>query len=120
MENEKDQVQITETQTIVYTGPLPVSQEFAKYEQVLPGTADRLLTITEKEVEHRHKNEDKVVKMGGRGQIFAFIIALLSIGAVYLSIFLRQPAVAIVPAIIALTSLAAVFIGKARNNKLKQ
>jgi len=117
MEGKKDQVQITETQTVLYSGPLPVSQEYAKYEQVLPGTADRLLSITEKEVEHRHKNEDKKVELNSRGQIFAFIVALFSIGAVYLSIFLKQPAVSIVPAIIALTSLAAVFIGKNQNHR---
>jgi len=112
MDNTKDQVQIRETQTVLYSGPLPVSQEFAQYEQVLPGTADRILSITEKEVDHRHKNEEKSVILNGRGQIFAFIIAVFSIGAVYLSIFLKQPAVSIVPAIIALTSLAAVFLGK--------
>ena len=83
MDNPKEQVQIRETQTVLYAGPLPVSQEFAQYEQVLPGTADRLLSITEKEVAQRHKNEDKSVRLNGRGQIFAFIIAVLSIGAVY-------------------------------------
>jgi uncharacterized membrane protein len=114
MANTKEQVQIRETQTVLYAGPLPVSQEFAQYEQVLPGTADRLLSITEKEVDHRHKNEDRFVRLNGRGQLFAFIIAVLSIGAVYLSILLKQPAVSIVPAIIALTSLAAVFLGKTR------
>ena len=114
MENNEDQVQLRETQTVLFTGPLPVAHEFAKYEQTLPGTADRLLSITEKEVEHRHKNENNMVKLNGRGQIFAFTIAIFAIGAVYLSIFLEQPAVSIIPAIIALTSLAAVFIGKSR------
>ena len=45
MEDKKEQVQITETQTVLYSGPLPASQEFAKYEQVLPGTAFLVNTI---------------------------------------------------------------------------
>ncbi|MDR1100263.1 MAG: DUF2335 domain-containing protein [Treponema sp.] len=38
----------------MYSGPLPTSREFQGYEQVLPGAADRILAIAEKESEHRH------------------------------------------------------------------
>jgi uncharacterized membrane protein len=59
--------------------------------------------MAEQESEHRRKNEEKIVhhsiKKSGRGQVFAFILAVLSLGT-------------IVPAIIALSSLIAVFAGK--------
>ena len=113
---ENNQLQVS--QSFLYSGPLPTSKEFAGYEQALPGAAERILRISEKEVEHRHKNEDKIIekslKLSDRGQILAFIIALLSIASVFVTIFIGQPLASIAPAIIALTSLAAVFVGKNR------
>jgi uncharacterized membrane protein len=112
---------LTVSQSVTIMGPLPSAVEFAGYEKALPGTAERILVMAEKQAIHRQNMEKDVVHHSFRlnffGQILAFIIAILSIGAVYLSIFLKQPAVAIVPAIIALTSLAAVFIGKTRQDK---
>ena len=100
----------------MYSGPLPTSKEFNGYEQTLPGAADRILTMAEKESEHRRTNETKIVdhsvKKSGRGQIFAFILALFSLGLVFFSILKGEPLGAIVPAIIALSSLIAVFAGK--------
>ena len=100
----------------MYVGPLPPANEFASYDQALPGAAERILTIAEKEVEHRHKNETKIVdhsvKKSGRGQIFAFLIALISLGLVFFSLLNGEPLGTIVPAVIALSSLAAVFAGK--------
>jgi len=76
---------------------------------------DRIITVGEED----HKNDREVkkrkIELIGRGQIFAFIIALLSIGAVFLSIFLKQPAMSIPPTIMALTSLVAVFVSKKKS-----
>jgi len=103
----------------MYRGPLPTAEEFGRYEQVLAGAANRILSMAEKQAEHRQTNEDKLVKhsiqKSGRGQLFAFIIALCSLGVVFYSILKGQPLVAIVPAIIALSGLVAVFAGKKQN-----
>jgi uncharacterized membrane protein len=99
-------------------GPLPPAKEFRDYEQALPGAADRILTMAETQAEHRRKNDNKLldhsIKKSGLGQIFAFTISLLSLGAIFASIFLNQPLVAVAPAIMALSSLAAIFVGKNR------
>ena len=100
------------SQSVMYSGPLPTSNEFAGYDKALPGAAERLLSMTEKEVEHRHESENKVIKISSRGQIFGFSVAVLSIGAVFVSLFLEQPLGSIAPAIVALTGLATVFVGK--------
>jgi len=101
---------------MIYYGPLPTSKELSGYEQALPGAADRILAMAEKENEHRHQNEDKIVnhsiKKSGRGQVFAFMLALISLGLVFLSIFKGQPFGTIVPAAIALSSLFAILAGK--------
>ena len=97
-----------------YSGPLPPANQFAEYERTLPGAADRILALAEKEAEHRHQNEDAIIKksmnLGVRGQIFAFIISLISMGVVIISIVAKQPIVAIAPTIVALTGLSSVFI----------
>jgi uncharacterized membrane protein len=120
MDNEQAQKQENQLQTLAQSltimGPLPSASEFSGYEEAHPGTAERLLVMAEKEATHRQGTEKDIIKNSHKlnrvGQALAFILALLSIGAVYLSILLKQPAVSIVPAIIALTSLAAVFLGK--------
>lgn len=36
-----------------YSGPLPVPQHFEQYEKILPGSADRILAMAEKEQQYR-------------------------------------------------------------------
>ena len=117
MSRQKNQSQIVhQQQSVMYSGPLPTSSEFSGYEQALPGAASRILALTEQEAEHRRTNEEKIVhhsiKNSGRGQIFAFILALISLGLIFFTILRGEPLGAIVPAIIALSSLVAVFAGK--------
>ncbi|MDR2580086.1 MAG: DUF2335 domain-containing protein [Fibromonadaceae bacterium] len=113
MESESKDITI---QSIAYYGPLPTATEFSGYEQVLPGAAGRILALAEKEAEHRRKNENKLleesVSLSRKGQIFAFIIALVSLAIFGFSILFKQPLISIVPAVIAFTSLAAVFMGQ--------
>ena len=108
--------QSTRQQPAVYVGPLPASAEFSGYEQAMPGAADRILAMAEKEAEHRRRNEDKIVehsvRKSGRGQVFAFVLALVSLGLVFFSILRSEPLGAVVPAMIAFSSLIAVFAGK--------
>ena len=40
------------------SGPLPQPEDFDRYNVVLPGAAERLLTMAEKEQAHRHKLEE--------------------------------------------------------------
>jgi len=113
--NDKQENQIYSSQSLLYSGPLPPPKDFYDYEQALPGTANRILLIAEQEAEHRRKNEEKIIKYTGRGQIFAFILAIISLGLIFFSILKGEPLGAIVPAIIALSSLIAVFMGKRKS-----
>jgi uncharacterized membrane protein len=112
--SDKNQVQVTASQSLMYSGPLPTSEEFQGYDQALPGAADRILAIAEKESEHRHGIEKDELKIKGRGQIFAFFISIISLGAVGFSIYFNQPIASIAPAIIAITGLASIFTNKNR------
>ena len=98
------------------SGPLPSSMEFAGYEQTLPGSAERILAIWEREADNRHENEKTVIKeslrLRSRGQIFGFVTILLCAGLILASILLKQPFIAIPSALVALAGIATVFFGK--------
>lgn len=63
-----------------YSGPLPAPEDFAAYEEVLPGSTDRIISMAEKSLESRINNEKTIIetrlKQSGRGQILGFILAL--------------------------------------------
>ena len=76
-------------QRIEYSGPIPHPDLLGKFNEILPDAAERIFTMAEKEQDHRHSIENKViegdVKRSYRGLIFGFIITLLfCIGGIYL------------------------------------
>lgn len=75
-----------------YSSPLPPPDDFDRYEKTLPNSMDRILTMTEKQVDHRinleNKEMDSKIKQGVQGQkigaslvalfgTFAFVLGLL-------------------------------------------
>lgn len=82
----------THIQEIQFQGPLPPPKILQQYNEILPGAAERILQQFEKETQHRHALEGKIVEAQlesqraeipafRRGQIFAFAIALVGISA---------------------------------------
>lgn len=74
-----------------YSGPLPAPEDMNAYEQTLPGAANRIITIFEKQVDHRIKQEGKIVNNENsqvkRGQYLGFILCFFFGGiASYLAI----------------------------------
>lgn len=85
-----------------YSGPIPPPEVFRGYEEVLPGSADRILKMAEKQLEHRiaaetkqleHRitSETKLINIEAKlsywGLISGFVIAFVGLsGAVYLGI----------------------------------
>lgn len=68
-----------------YSGPLPHPKILSGYEQILPGTADRIVAMAEREQEHRHDMQNKMMKTESRdsalGVFFAFILSIMCIVA---------------------------------------
>lgn len=67
-----------------YTGPIPEPQALAAYEQIAVGLANRIVTMAEKEQNHRHLIERRRNRAQawtiGAGQVFGFLLALFIIG----------------------------------------
>ena len=105
-----------------YSGPLPRPEDLAKYEQVLPGSADRIIRMAEQQATHRQNLEKLVVESNTGiqkwGLVCAFVIALSAIvGGVLLS--LKGMSGAGLASIIgALAALVGVFVyGKSAQRK---
>lgn len=68
-------------QVTQYSGPLPPSEELERYNQVVPGLAERLVASFEKQTAHRMELEKMVIthqlKEGGRGQLIGAVLAVL-------------------------------------------
>lgn len=67
----------------LHRGPIPHPKLFGQYEAVLPGAADRILTMAEKQSDHRQSLEKQHVKSTLRdariGLYLGFIIVLVSL-----------------------------------------
>jgi uncharacterized membrane protein len=70
----------TKTEAHYYSSPIAPPQIVAAWEQILPGSADRILKLTEKQSTHRQKSETKVIDSNISkekiGQILAFVFCI--------------------------------------------
>ena len=103
----------TEKQTLIiqqasssFQGPIPHPDHFAQYNKVLPGAAERILKMAEREQENRHKHEDVTDRLFLRGLYLGTLIIVLLIGLAVLALYLGHPG----PAIIIVTSIIALAV----------
>ena len=75
-------------ETSLHQGPIPSARQFGEYDAILPGSADRILSMAEKEQAHRHQWERRHligdVATNFVQLLFGFLLSLAFIGgAVY-------------------------------------
>lgn len=106
-----------------FSGPLPPPAVFRQYEQVQPGFAERIMRMTEKELDHqismdqaqlklRDKLLDAEIRAFTRAQWFTFalVCAFLTIAGV--SVYKGQPLGAIAGGLAALGTIVYVLYGR--------
>lgn len=104
-----------------YSGPIPPPELLGGYEKILPGAADRILAMAEKQADHRRAMEKTVVESGSRDSKLGLIcgtIVCISVMVVGLLLSLITEA-AVVGAFMSLSSLASlvgVFIYGTNSN----
>jgi len=107
--------------TSLFIGPLPSPDLLAKYEDIHPGIAERILQMAEKEQVERHRQEQQLIEMERknqrslnwnviRGQVLAFFSVLVISALCAYFAFLGDIPTAGKTAIWVIVSLAAVFI----------
>lgn len=76
---------------VIRQGPLPDPEDLAKYDQIIPEGADRIMKMAEHQSAHRIEIEKVVISsqqvQSQRGQNFGLVIAIVGIGA---SVFLAM------------------------------
>lgn len=97
-----------------YGGPLPQAEEMERYNRIIPNGADRIMTLAEKQAEHRRSLESKVIpgqmRQGAVGQWMGFIIAILVLGAGIYSLYLGETGVAKTIFAVTIIGLVALFL----------
>lgn len=111
-----------------FSGPIPPPNIIEGYERVLPGSADRIIAMAEKQSTHRQKMEEKMVNSEARdsllGVIFAFFLGIgCIVAAVIMVYFVPQNAGAIAGALLGVTGIGSItssFISSTRRDNRKK
>lgn len=81
-------VTVARAEMQMHSGPLPSASELARYNDLIPNGAERIMVMAEKQLDHRVQIETTVInseqKQATRGQIFGFLLvgALIVAGTV--------------------------------------
>ena len=101
-------------QEMLFQGPLPPPTAFEQYERILPGTAERILQLAEREAQERHANDRVLIRARVReaacGQWFGFILGLLTIGGGLAAIILDKPVGGLAAVLAGVVALAGAFL----------
>jgi len=62
-----------------HSGPLPPPGVIKQYNEIIPGSAERILKMAEKEQEHRFEMNKQTISIDKWGQRYAFLIATLGL-----------------------------------------
>lgn len=120
--NDPGVISLVQHQTSMFQGPLPPPSMLADYEDILPGAAERILALTEKEQNGRLSSRDRAlngeISKDTRGQWMGFVITFTVL--IIASVFAWRGNTVFAGTLIAidLIGLATVFvIGRQPKNK---
>lgn len=101
-------------QSAMFSGPLPPSAELGKYNEIIPNGADRIMSLAEKEQDHRHRMDEKAldgdIARDARGQRFGLTIGIAGFVTALLMVLAGYPGVAGVIGVLDLVALVSVFV----------
>lgn len=131
LEIEGSREQVEEVRRVVaeviqseFSGPIPPPSISKGYEEVLPGAADRIISMAEKQSQHRQHMEKEMIRIESRDSLLGIIFAFgLGIGcvvaAIVMSVVVPQSAGVIAGSVLGIagiSSIIATFIKSTRNN----
>jgi len=118
-----DETKIAYLEAQSFQGPLPPPSLFGQYDQILPGSADRILSLAEKEQAHRQKWESEVLNAQkseiSRGQWMGFGLSIFALTIAFLCAYFGFPIVATVCISTVLVGIVTAFL-RGRSNKEKE
>lgn len=108
-----------------FSGPIPPPSIIRGYEEILPGAADRIISMAEGQIAHRQAMERQMVMAESRdsllGVLFAFFLGTgCIIAAVMIVFFVRENGAAIAGSILGITGVGSITSGFIRSVKGEQ
>ena len=109
-----------------WIGPLPPPRLLEQYNKILPGLAERIVSLTEEQSKHRQHREKTVVesqvKESYRGQLFGLLIGISGLAISLVLALQGHDTVAGIIGSGTLVSLVTVFVlgGKKQTKELKE
>lgn len=104
----------------MYSGPIPPPEILEGYEKVLPGTADRIMKMAEKQADHRRNMEETTVNSGARDSKLGIIcgtfvcFSLIVVGGI--SVMIGSTSTGTVLSLSGLAPIVTAFIYGTRSN----
>jgi uncharacterized membrane protein len=121
---DKHSVQVAHVSQTKFSGPLPHPEILARYEQIQPGAADRIIAMAEAQSRHRQDLETKAIdsdiKNSRTGLHYGLIIGLATILSGAACIFVGQQWGGIFLGGAGLTGLVGVFVYGSREKKIER
>jgi uncharacterized membrane protein len=109
---------------IAYSGPLPPAGQLQAYEQVVKGSADRIIKMAEEEAIHRRTQEERLVKSScGDSRLGLWLGFIIGMGALLLSGIIALFASTTAGSLLAFTSISSlvgVFVYGSRQKRQQQ
>lgn len=84
------------TEQSLFCGPIPPAHELLEYEKIIPGAAERLLKMAEREQKNSFKLSNKKKRLLRLGMILGFIALMGLIFLTGWAVYLKEPWVATV------------------------
>jgi len=108
----------------LYSGPIPSAAEMAKYEELSPGAASRLIRLMEQQAQHRQDLEAIVIRRNLQDQrlgvIFAFIIVISSLIVATICVYWGHVVVGALIGTSGIGSIITAFIYGTRSNRAER
>jgi|SRR5271154_3497962 len=102
------------SQQYSFSGPLPPPEVLEKYNQAMPGLAERIINMAEQQARHRQEIEKTVINSNAFvqkvGPFLGFIVAMTAVVGGVLLVLKGKDGYGLAAIITALASLAGVFI----------
>ncbi|MBV4417601.1 DUF2335 domain-containing protein [Clostridium tyrobutyricum] len=77
LKRKDQQRKIIKATSSFFSGPLPSPDIFKQYEEICPGAADRIISMAEKQMDHRQNIENIFLKSRSRNSFIGVIAALI-------------------------------------------
>lgn len=101
-----------------HSGPLPPPEDLAHYDAICPGAAARILSMAERNMEHRHTTETRLIQseygLRTRGQWFALAALIVMLSVIAFTFWLKQPVAGSVLGSATLIAITGMFLGRER------